>query len=91
MWRVCGVTGNMGMGVAEYIYTAVINTLAVFTDFRENVQLINERWKLHFLCKGLKLGVRIIWLEVCDWRTWQGMKSHAGVKPVCKAKWQSIY
>lgn len=37
MWRVCGVTGNVGMGGAEYIYTAVINTLAIFSDFLENI------------------------------------------------------
>lgn len=31
------MTGNLGMAGAEYIYTAVINTLAIFSDLLENI------------------------------------------------------
>lgn len=62
MWRVCGVTANVGIGGAEYIYPAAINTLTIISDFLENIQSIHERWKLQFA----KVWNRV--LELYDWK-----------------------
>lgn len=41
---------------------------------------------VHYGSSGLWFSNHYDQCEGCDYRTWQGIKSHAEVKHVCKAK-----